>query len=60
MTIKQAFQSRLSSRENLTDVDINNIRDKFNSENQKMYEEAKNELRLGLEFLSENLIYLWW
>lgn len=42
------------------DVDINNIRDKFNSENQKMYEEAKNELRLGFEFLSENLIYLWW
>ena len=42
------------------DVDINNIRDKFNAENQKMYEEAKNELRLGFEFLSENLIHLCW
>ena len=36
------------------------IRDKFNTENQKMYEEAKNELRLGFEFLTENLIHLWW
>ena len=42
------------------DVDINNIRDKFNAESQKMYEEAKNELRLGFEFLSENLIHLCW
>ena len=41
-------------------VDIKNIRDKFNAENQKMYEEAKNELRLGFEFLTENLIHLWW
>ena len=36
------------------------IRDKFNTENRKMYEEAKNELRLGFEFLTENLGYLWW
>lgn len=42
------------------DVDTNNIRDKFNAENQKMYEEAENELRLGFDFLSENLGYLWW
>ena len=41
-------------------VDMKNIRDKFNAENQKMYEEAKNELRLGFEFLTENLIHLWW
>ena len=36
------------------------IRDKFDAENQKMYEEAKNELRLGFEFLAENLIHLCW
>lgn len=36
------------------------VRDKFDTENQKMYEEAKNELRLGFEFLAENLIHLCW
>lgn len=36
------------------------VRDKFNAESQKMYEEAKNELRLGFEFLAENLIHLCW
>ena len=36
------------------------IREKLDAENQKMYEEAKNELRLGFEFLTENLIHLWW
>lgn len=36
------------------------IRDKFDAENQKMYEEAENELRLGFEFLTENLIHLCW
>lgn len=36
------------------------IRDKFDAENQKMYEEAESELRLGFEFLAENLIHLWW
>lgn len=41
-------------------VDRKIIRDKFNAESQKMYEEAKNELRLGFEFLSENLIHLCW
>lgn len=36
------------------------IRDKFDVESQKMYEEAENELRLGFEFLAENLIHLCW
>lgn len=36
------------------------IRDKFDAESQKMYEEAENELRLGFEFLAENLIHLCW
>ena len=41
-------------------VDGKIIRDKFYAESQKMYEEAKNELRLGFEFLTENLIHLCW
>ncbi len=41
-------------------VDRKIIRDKFHAESQKMYEEAKNELRLGFEFLTENLIHLCW
>ena len=41
-------------------VDRKIIRDKFYAENQKMYEEAKKELRLGFEFLTENLIHLCW
>lgn len=36
------------------------IRDKFDVESQKMYEEAESELRLGFEFLAENLIHLCW
>lgn len=36
------------------------VRDKFYAESQKMYEEAENELRLGFEFLVENLIHLCW
>lgn len=41
-------------------VDRKIIRDKFYAESQKMYEEAKKELRLGFEFLTENLIHLCW
>lgn len=40
-------------------VDRKIIRDRFYAESQKMYEEAKKELRLGFEFLIENLICLW-
>ena len=42
------------------DTDRKVIRDKFDAESQKMYEEAENELRLGFEFLAENLIHLCW
>lgn len=42
------------------DADRKVIRDKFDAESQKMYEEAENELRLGFEFLAENLIHLCW
>lgn len=36
------------------------VRDKFDAESREMYEEAQNELRLGFEFLIENLRHLWW
>lgn len=42
------------------DTDRKVIRDKFDAERKKMYEEAENELRLGFEFLAENLIHLCW
>ena len=42
------------------DSDKQVIRDKFDAEGREMYEEAKNELRLGFEFLTENLGCLWW
>lgn len=42
------------------DCDKQVIRDKFDAEDKKMYEEAKNELRLGFEFLVENIKHLWW